>query len=51
MCTARQKQAHRYRKRTHGYQWGQGGERGNLGLGTEKCNLLCIKYRDYTAYI
>ena len=31
----RKKQAHRYREQTSGYQWGEGGGRGKLGLGIQ----------------
>ena len=29
----KQKQIHRYREQTSGYQWGEGRERGNRGVG------------------
>ena len=40
----KQKQTHRYRKQTSGYQKEEGsGERPNQGYGTKKYKLLCIK--------
>ena len=41
MNIAKQKQTHRYRKQTSGYQWGEGrGEGQDNGMGLK---LLCIK--------
>ena len=44
MNITKQKQTHRYREQTSGYQWGE--ERGqwqDRGKGIKKYKLLCIK--------
>ena len=39
MYVAKQKQTHRYRKQTSGYQWGEARQ----GYGIKRYKLLCIK--------
>ena len=38
----KQKQTHRYREQTSGYQWGK-----RKGEGIKRYKLLCIKYISY----
>ena len=44
MHTARQKQTHRYRELTSGYQWGEVRRNGqDRGHGIKRYRLLCMK--------
>ena len=39
----KKKQTHRYREQTSGYQWGEGMEKGQMGVGTGRYKLLGIE--------
>jgi len=44
MYIIKQKQPHRYREQTSGYQWTEGRGRGIMRVEIERDKLLCIKY-------
>ena len=46
MNITKNRQTHRYREQTSGYQWGEGGWEGKY-KGRE-LKLLCISYKGYT---
>ena len=43
MNITKQKQTHRYRKQTSGYQWERKGESDKTQGGVKRYKLLCIK--------
>ena len=48
MNITKQKQTHRYKEQTRGYQWGEGRQEGAVqGQGFKRYKLICKSYNKY----
>ncbi len=51
MNTTKQKQIHRYRKQSSGYQCGEGSERGKIQTGNQEVQTTMYKINEIQGYI